>query len=148
LRTQRLKIPRAAGGNRQQRLPFDCVAVILAGVIQLPRILLVEDDDGVRVLMEHVLIGDGYEVDPAPTIAAARTLIGRKRYDLVLADGVLPDGSGIQIAEEADRRGIPAMIVTAYAFRFPKRDLAHYTLLLKPVRPAELLEAVKRELAR
>src|SRR5438874_13076446 len=112
----------------------------------MPRILLVEDDADVRVLMEHVLIGDRYEVDPAPTIAAARTLIGRKRYDLVLADGVLPDGSGIEIADEAERRGIPTIIVTAYAFRFPKRELARYGLLLKPVRPAELLQAVERAL--
>ena len=113
----------------------------------MPRILLVEDDADVRVLMEHVLISDRYDVDPAPTIAAARTLIGRKRYDLVLADGVLPDGSGIAIAEEAHRRGIPAIIVTAYAFRFPKRELARYALLLKPVRPDELLQAVKQVLA-
>src|SRR3954471_4060468 len=97
--------------------------------------------------MEHVLIGDGYEVDPAPTIAAARMLIGRKRYDLVLADGVLPDASGTEIAKEANRRGIPAIIVTAYAFSLPKDELAGFELLLKPVRPAELLEAVKRELA-
>src|SRR5437763_6887533 len=110
----------------------------------MPRILLVEDDADVRVLMEHVLISDRYDVDPASTIAAARTLIGRNRYDLVLADGVLPDGSGIAIAEEAERRGIPAIVVTAYAFRFPKRDLARYGLLLKPVRPDELLESVRR----
>jgi len=109
--------------------------------------LLVEDDADVRVLMEHVLISDRYDVDPAPTIAAARTLIGRKRYGLVLADRVLPDGSGIQIAEEAERHGIPAIIVTTYAFRFPKRDLARYALLLKPVRPDELLQAVKQVLA-
>src|SRR5438874_5098205 len=109
----------------------------------MPRILLVEDDADVRVLMEHVLISDGYDVDPAPTIAAGRTLIGRKRYDLVLADGVLPDGSGIEIAKEAERRGIPAILVTAYAFRLPKDQLAGFELLLKPVRPAELLQAVE-----
>jgi DNA-binding response OmpR family regulator len=90
----------------------------------MPRILLVEDDTNVRVLMEHVLLSERYEVDPAATIAAARTLIGRNRYDLVLADGVLPDGSGIEIAKEAERRGIPAIMVTAYAFRLPKDDLA------------------------
>src|SRR5436190_24357514 len=113
----------------------------------MPRILLVEDDADVRVLNGARAHQRGYDVDPAPTIAAARTLIGRKRYDLVLADGVLPDGSGIQIAEEAERRGIPAIIVTAYAFRFPKRELARYALLLKPVRPDELLQAVKQVLA-
>jgi two-component system response regulator GlrR len=93
--------------------------------------------------MEHVLIAERYEVDPSGTVAAARTLLGRQRYDLVLADGVLPDGSGIEVAEDAHGRGIPAIIVTAYAFRLPKDQLARFGLLLKPVRPAELLQAVQ-----
>jgi DNA-binding response OmpR family regulator len=109
----------------------------------LTRILLLEDDANVRVLMEHVLLTERYQVDPVATIEAARVLIGRNRYDLVLADGVLPDGTGIDIATEAHRRGIPAIIVTAYAFRLPKDELAPFELLLKPVRPAELLRAVE-----
>lgn len=109
----------------------------------MARILLVEDDANVRVLMEHVLLSERYQVDPVATIEAARVLIGRNRYDLVLADGVLPDGSGIDIATEAHRRGIAAIIVTAYAFRLPKDELAPFELLLKPVRPAELLQAVE-----
>src|SRR5260221_8442810 len=72
---------------------------------QLPRILLVEDDADVRVLMEHVLIGDRYEVDPAATVAAADALLQRRHYDLVLADGVLPDGTGMEIARQAQRSG-------------------------------------------
>jgi CheY-like chemotaxis protein len=112
----------------------------------MPRILLVEDDLDIRVLMEHVLLAERYEVDPAGTVAAAQTLLGRSRYDLVLADGVLPDGTGIDVAEEARRRGIPAIIVTAYAFRLPREQLARFELLLKPVRPAELLQAIERAL--
>jgi len=111
------------------------------------RILLVEDDHGVRMLMEHVLSGDGYTVDPVSTIDAARMLLRNQAYDLALVDGVLPDGSGIAVAEEAQSLGIPAIVVTAYAFRFPKRDLARYALLLKPVRPDELLDAVQRALS-
>ena len=113
----------------------------------MARILLVEDDADVRVLMEHVLTGERYDVDPAGTVAAALTLLGRRRYALVLADGVLPDGSGMEIATAAHRRGVPAIIVTAYAFRLPKAELAPFELLLKPVRPAELLTAIERALA-
>jgi DNA-binding response OmpR family regulator len=109
----------------------------------MPRILLVEDDTNVRALMEHVLFGSGYQVDPTATAAGVRMLLAGGGYDLVLADGVLPDGTGIHIAEEAERQGVRVMIVTAYAFQFPKRDLARYALLLKPLRPDELLEAVK-----
>jgi DNA-binding response OmpR family regulator len=110
------------------------------------RILMVEDDPDVRMLMEHVLTGEGYTVDPVGTVEAARTALASNKYDLALVDGVLPDGSGIAVAEEAEERGIPAIVATAYAFRFPKRDLARYGLLLKPVRPDELLEAVKSAL--
>jgi DNA-binding response OmpR family regulator len=112
----------------------------------MPRILLVEDDADVRVLMEHVLIGERYEVDPIGTVAGALTLLARKHFDLVLADVVLPDGTGLAIAHEARRRGIPAIIITAYAFRLAKYDLAGFAFMLKPVRPAELLEAVERVL--
>lgn len=83
----------------------------------------VEDDPDVRVLMEHVLIGDSYSVDPVSTVAAGRALLGRERYDLVLADGVLPDGGGLAVADDAERRGIPAIVVTGYAFSFPKGAL-------------------------
>lgn len=108
------------------------------------RILLVEDDADVRVLMEHVLIGDGYQVDPVTTVSAARSLLDHGRYDLVLADAMLPDGSGIEVAGDAEARGLPVIVVTAYAFRLPKLDIARYELLLKPLRPAELLTAVER----
>ena len=113
---------------------------------RMPRILLLEDDRDVRVLMEHVLIADRYAVDPVSTVAAARELLKRNHYDLVLADGVLPDGTGMEIAHEAVRRGTPAIIITAYAFRLPKADLAPFELLLKPVRPTELLGAVEKAL--
>jgi CheY-like chemotaxis protein len=106
----------------------------------LPRILLLEDEETVRALMEHLLLGERYQVDVAGTLAQARTLLERHHYDLLLTDLVLPDGTGTIIAHEAQRSGTPAIIVTAYAARFPKADLA------KPVRPAELLQAVAEAL--
>ena len=96
----------------------------------MTRILLVEDDASVRLLMEHVLIADGYQVDPAATAAAGRMLLARNRYELVLTDGVLPDGTGMEVADDAHRRGIRAIIVIAYGFRFPLRELAPYEVLL------------------
>ena len=108
----------------------------------MPRILLLEDEETVRALVEHLLLAERYQVDVAGTVAEARTLLVRHHYDLVLADLVLPDGTGTMIAHEARRSGTPAIIVTAYAAQFPKADLAHFQMLMKPVRPAELLQAV------
>lgn len=112
----------------------------------MPRILVVDDDDGVRTLIEDVLSIAEYEVDVAATVKAALALSDRNTYDLLLTDLMLPDGSGMQIAEDAHRRGTPAIIVTAYSHRFRKADLARFALMLKPVRPVELLEAVSEAL--
>ena len=72
----------------------------------------------------------------------------RNYYNLLLTDMALPDGSGMQVAEEAQRRGTPVIILTAYAFRYATGDLARFDVLLKPVRPAELIDAVNKVLKR
>lgn len=109
----------------------------------MSRILLVEDDRDVRLLVEHVLIRERYEVDLAATLQVGRMLLGRNHFDLVLTDAALPDGTGTELAGQAERRGIPVIIMTAYAFRFGD-ELLRFEVLLKPVRPAELLKAVGR----
>lgn len=110
------------------------------------RILLVEDEHQVRVLMQHVLLSAGYMVDVAETVAAALALLDSRRYDLVLTDDRLPDGRGIQVADAAHENGMDAVVVTGYALQSARRDRARYEHLLKPLRPSELIEAVERHL--
>jgi len=111
----------------------------------MPRILWVEDDKDVRLLVEHVLLHERYEIDPAATLQAARMFLARNHYDLLLTDAALPDGTGIELADQAARRGIPVIIMTAYAFRFGD-EIFRFEVLLKPVRPAELLQAIRQAL--
>jgi DNA-binding NtrC family response regulator len=108
----------------------------------MSRILLVEDEYNVRVLLEHVLLDAGYEVDSAATVAEAKSLLDSVRYDLLLADGRLPDGTGMTLADQAEESGIKALIITGYAFQLA--ELGRYEFLMKPVRPAELVEAIER----
>ena len=117
----------------------------------MARILLVEDDTNVRVIFEHVLFDAGYDVDATQTILGGEELLRRGDYDLIVADGRLPDGTGIVLADRAKEKGIPALIATGYAFTLsgddPGIDLANYNLLLKPVRPDELVAAVRDALS-
>jgi DNA-binding response OmpR family regulator len=113
----------------------------------MTRILLVEDDHDVRLLVEHVLLDAGYEVDATDSVAAGLGLLECRSYDLVLADGRLGDGTGMQVADRARELGdTPVLIVTGYAFDLPRNDLVRYEYLLKPVRPRELVAAVQRVL--
>jgi DNA-binding NtrC family response regulator len=107
-------------------------------------ILLVEDDAELRLLLEHVLLGAGYEVDTAGTVNVASALLDRRCYHLVVADVRLEDGSGMSVAQRAGEDGAKALIITGYAFELPTEQLARYEFLLKPVRPRELLDAVAR----
>lgn len=110
-------------------------------------ILLVEDDPGVGPLLEHVLMLAGYRVELADTVAEARSLLDSRSFDLVLTDVMLPDGNGIAIADAAKARGIKSVVITGHAFRIPASDLARHDMLLKPLRPREIVEAVKNRLS-
>lgn len=112
----------------------------------MARILLVEDDDNVRLLLEHVLLHEGYVVETAGTFARGEQLLRDRHYDLVLADAKLPDGNGLVIADAATRSGIKALVITGYAFTLSVAARERYEVLLKPVRPAELIAAIERAL--
>ena len=111
----------------------------------MAHLLLVEDDADVRFIMEHVLIDVGHRVDAVPTVREALRSLQHNVYDLVVADGVLPDGTGLAVADEAAERDTQTIIVTGYAFTLPA-DIRRYEILLKPVRPRELIDAVERKL--
>ena len=110
----------------------------------VPRILLVEDDSDVRLLWEHILLGAGYDVDTSGSVEGGRDLLAHGDYDLIIVDGRLHDGIGLAVVDQARELGIPALIVTGYAFTLDGlvAGSSRYEVLLKPVRPAELLQAV------
>jgi two-component system response regulator HydG len=112
----------------------------------LPRILLVEDDPDVRMIIEHVLLRAGYAVDTTGTMTGGTDLIRCRSYDLVVADGKLPDGTGMDVCDLAAEKGIKCLIVTGYAFSLPAGAADRYEILLKPMRPAEMIAAVERML--
>jgi DNA-binding response OmpR family regulator len=118
------------------------------GSVRLPsnRILLIEDDPDVGPLLEHVLLSAGYKVHMASTFAEGQSLLQTRAYDLVLTDVMLPDGNGIAIADAAKERGINTLIITGHAFHIDGDRLARHDYMMKPVRPGELVSAIRRQL--
>lgn len=105
------------------------------------RLLLIEDDDQVRPLLEYVLSDHGYVVEAVATAADARSHLGRTTYDLVIADARLPDGSGIDVVDEAKAKGMKVAILTGFAAQSPK-SRAQHDYLFKPIRPDDFIRAV------
>jgi two-component system response regulator PilR (NtrC family) len=109
-------------------------------------LLFVEDDPDTRPVFEHILRADGHTVDVARTVEEACALIERRTYDLVVTDGMLPDGTGIMVADCAAWRGFKTLVITAYGLRFSAAELQRHPYLLKPVRRDELLDVVRQRL--
>jgi two-component system, OmpR family, response regulator len=112
----------------------------------MKRILLVEDDMDVLLLLEHTLREAGYHVESASTERWACSYLDRRAYDLVLTDGMLPDGTGMAVADKAIENGVKALIITGYASKLHP-DLIRHPYLVKPLRPHELLREIDRVLA-
>jgi response regulator RpfG family c-di-GMP phosphodiesterase len=66
----------------------------------MPRILVVDDEPGIRKLISRIIETNGYRCDAAGTLADMRLLLGKNSYDIVLVDLQLPDGSGLSILDE------------------------------------------------
>ncbi|MDP3862557.1 MAG: sigma-54 dependent transcriptional regulator, partial [Phaeovulum sp.] len=81
-----------------------------------PSILIVDDDDLMRISLEDRLRMEGFETFAAADIASARELLATRFFDLVTTDIRLPDGDGRALFEEICRvnPGAPVILMTAY----------------------------------
>ncbi|HLP60935.1 MAG TPA: sigma-54 dependent transcriptional regulator [Candidatus Deferrimicrobium sp.] len=63
-------------------------------------ILIVDDEVAIRELLKRILGQGEYAYSEAKTVAAALRLLEKRKYDLILLDLMLPDGSGMDILEK------------------------------------------------
>src|SRR4029077_13431313 len=68
------------------------------------RILLVDDHDDTRRLLARLLLQRGHKVSTASSMHDALKLL-EDRHDVLISDIGLPDGSGLELMQEARRRG-------------------------------------------
>ncbi|MFC4930359.1 ATP-binding protein [Massilia sp. GCM10023247] len=113
-----------------------------------PRILVVEDNEDVRVLAEDMLGGAGYDVVSAPSGEQALALLENGGgIDLVFTDVLMPGGmNGLQLADQVRQRlpGTPILITTGYMDELPAAPRPQrLDILSKPYRQEELLSRVR-----
>ncbi|MCL2018843.1 MAG: response regulator transcription factor [Oscillospiraceae bacterium] len=63
-------------------------------------VLLIEDNEKLNEINRRALVGKGYEVMTALSLAAARERLSQTEPDVILLDVVLPDGFGFDFCEE------------------------------------------------
>jgi CheY-like chemotaxis protein/signal transduction histidine kinase len=110
-------------------------------------VLVVEDEQAVRLALARALRSLGYTVHEARLGADARVVAKANRIDLVITDVVLPDGDGLELLGELARSPTRALVVTGYADRELHRLDARVPLLRKPFAVSDLARKVRAALA-
>ena len=133
--------------NPENRRAAD-TSVSTSGSHGRARILVVEDQEDVRGLLQTALEIDGHDVDEASNAREGLQRLQAGRYDLVVSDYAMPGGTGRWMLQEADKLGLlartAALIVTAHP---DARELAGLEVIPKPIDLDNFLEQVRRVLS-
>ena len=115
------------------------------------RILLVDDDEGVRLALGRFLDSKGYAHVPAEDVASVREALRGPAPDAAIVDFSLPDGDGLEVlrALKAQDASLPVVLLTAHgtidlAVKAIKEGAEQF--LTKPVELPALLVVLERAL--
>lgn len=112
------------------------------------RILLVEDDQAIVEALRQLLEGQGYEVRTESGQDSAIAVLRRERFDLLLLDITLAQGSGFAVCMAAKEvsPGTPIIFLTASDDEFSTvagLEMGAMDYIAKPFRPRELLSRIR-----
>jgi len=115
------------------------------------KILVADDDEGVRVGLVASLELEGYEVAEARDGTEAIRLIGANSFDLIVSDLVMPSATGVEVLSAVRRQHLDTPFILTSAFvsdELVTRALADglFAMLYKPFAMDRILEVVARAL--
>ena len=93
------------GGHRGGDVEPESRAVMAANV-QPPTVLVVDDDESIRLLIGQVLMRSGMVVFEAPDAIAAEEIARRRAFDVAILDISLPGIDGLSLAERLRARSV------------------------------------------
>jgi two-component system alkaline phosphatase synthesis response regulator PhoP len=96
-----------------RRLPAGCRHFQQA--VTIPRVLVIEDEAGLRLTLTDRLVSEGYAVETADDGAAGLDRATREPYDLIVLDVMLPRMNGFDVCRAVRQRGVttPILMLTA-----------------------------------
>lgn len=113
----------------------------------MAKLLLVEDDDGVRATLCEALELEGYAADCVASFAEAEAALAREPYALLITDVRLPDGSGRDLAYRAMAVGANVVLLSGHPDEVRGIAPGRITGVAKPFRLDDLMQAIARQIA-
>ncbi|MFA6112635.1 MAG: response regulator [Sphingomonas sp.] len=116
------------------------------------RLLVVDDDPGIRELTAEFLTSHGYLVDVAADGAAMREAMAIRDYALIVLDVMMPGEDGLSILRSLDRDTSPPVIILSVigeeVDKIVGLEMGADDYLAKPANPRELLARIRSVLRR
>jgi len=114
------------------------------------RLLVVEDDESIRNLVQSMLVENGYQVTAAADARTAAEIFEKEKgdFDLVLSDVILPDKNGVQLVEDLLPRNPNLKVLLSSGYTDDKSQWAvirkrGFRFIQKPYSLVGLLRALK-----
>lgn len=118
----------------------------------LPHLLVVDDDERIRGLLQKFLMRSGFLVTIARDAAHARRLLAGLEFDLLVLDVMMPGETGVDLTRDLRRSlAVPILLLTAKgeaANRIEGLEAGADDYLVKPFEPKELLLRINAILRR
>jgi CheY-like chemotaxis protein len=114
------------------------------------RILVVDDDPGIGLMLTKALARHGFQVDAATSADEAVEKSEATSYDAALVDLVMPGRDGAELSETLRRRfpGLPIALLTGYGHSplIPAFEKSGMAVFKKPILIQDLVEFLQREI--
>jgi putative two-component system response regulator len=122
-------------------------------IFKREKILIVDDDEAIRQLLQQILEREGYTTDLASDAEEAIELLSKQIVDLVISDVAMPGKSGIQLLEEikTTHPNVPILMISGISTKKTAESIISmgaYDFLLKPFQKKQVLISVSNALRR
>jgi two-component system OmpR family response regulator len=117
----------------------------------VPRILVVDDDPGIREVLCDYLVQHGYEASGAASAAEMDRAVAAQAPDLIVLDLMMPGEDGLSVCRRLSGKGPPIVMLSAMGGdtdRIIGLELGADDYLAKPCNPRELLARIRAVLRR
>src|SRR5579872_3813118 len=113
------------------------------------RILVVDDDESIRTLIQRILLRNGYNVETAVDGGVALDKIDQDGYDAIVLDLMMPRVDGFEVLRRLAKDRPEVVQHTVVATAFPREVAAGRIdevcrVIIKPFDTRELLDAVRQ----
>ena len=75
------------------------------------KILVVEDEEALRTIVQHELVAHGYDVDTAEDGEFAMQKLGEKQYDMAILDIFMPNMDGMEVLRRIREKNLARKVI-------------------------------------